>query len=79
MNEGGCFTAHNAPMRGGGRGKAIQESLDHLKTVPDLETTIDTSSRAGVSISYKRKTGTAREPNRARGDEDSTETPFQKQ
>jgi hypothetical protein len=38
-------------------GEGIREFLDHLKTVPNLETTIDTSSRAGVSMSYKRKAG----------------------
>jgi len=42
--------------RGGGRrGGGIQESLAHLETVPDLKTTINTDSRAGVSISYKAK------------------------
>lgn len=55
MTEGGCFTAHNVSMRGGSRGTAIGEFLDHLKTVPDLQTTIDTSSRSGLSISYKRR------------------------
>jgi caffeoyl-CoA O-methyltransferase len=48
---GGCFTAHNvSDLPGGG----IDEFLAHLKTLPDAETTIDSSSRAGVSISYKR-------------------------
>ena len=58
LEEGGCFTAHNISMRGGSMGSGIQEFLDHLETVPDLETTIDTSSRSGLSISYKRKAGT---------------------
>jgi predicted O-methyltransferase YrrM len=57
LKDGGCFTAHNVAQRRGGWGTAIQDFLDHLKTVPDLETTIDTSSWAGVSISYKRKAG----------------------
>lgn len=58
---GGCFTAHNvsrmtraltwmSPALGGG----IGEFLAHLKTVPDGETTIDTSSSAGISITCKR-------------------------
>ncbi|MBN1418809.1 MAG: class I SAM-dependent methyltransferase [Planctomycetes bacterium] len=54
LKEGGCFTAHNVSMRGGRSGGGIQEFLDHLKTVPGLETTINTGSSAGVSISYKK-------------------------
>ncbi|MGB2821633.1 MAG: class I SAM-dependent methyltransferase [Phycisphaerae bacterium] len=53
LKKGGCFTAHNVAMRGGRRGGGIQEFLDHLKTIPHLRTTINTDSRAGVSISYK--------------------------
>ncbi len=62
MSEGGCFTAHNISMRGGSMGKGILAFLEHLKTVPGLETTLDTSSRSGVSISYKRKAGSAKGP-----------------
>ena len=47
---GGCFTAHNVSGRVQG---GIGEFLAHLKTVPDAQTTIDTSDRAGISISYK--------------------------
>jgi caffeoyl-CoA O-methyltransferase len=46
---GGCFTAHNVSSRQSG----IQEFLEHLKTVPDGKTTIDRSSSAGLSITYK--------------------------
>jgi caffeoyl-CoA O-methyltransferase len=46
---GGCFTAHNVSSRQTG----IQEFLEHLKTVPDAKTTIDRSSSAGLSITYK--------------------------
>jgi caffeoyl-CoA O-methyltransferase len=49
---GGCFTAHNVSGRGVAAG--IREFLDHLKTLPDGETTIDSSSRAGISITCKR-------------------------
>lgn len=49
MAPGGCFTAHNVTMRGSG----IREFLDHLKTVEDGETTMDTKSRAGISITCK--------------------------
>ena len=52
VTPGGCFTAHNVSGRGAGGG--IREFLDHLKTLPDAVTRIDTSSRAGISISCKR-------------------------
>lgn len=52
LSPGGCFTAHNVSGRGAGSG--IGEFLAHLKTLPDAVTEIDTSSRAGVSISCKR-------------------------
>jgi len=48
----GCFTAHNVSGRGAGAG--IREFLTHLETVPDAVTTIDKTSRAGISISCKR-------------------------
>ena len=54
LKIGGCFTAHNVSMRGNRRGGGIGEFLDHLKTLADMETTIDTDSRAGMSISYRR-------------------------
>jgi predicted O-methyltransferase YrrM len=48
---GGCFTAHNVsgwrPMGG------IREFLAHLNTLPDGETTIDTSSSEGISITCR--------------------------
>lgn len=50
--RGGCFTAHNVSGRGSGEG--TRRFLDYVKTVPDAETTIDTSSDAGISISCKR-------------------------
>ena len=51
LKPGGCFTAHNVTMRSHG----IDQFLDYLKTVEDMETTIDRSSRSGLSISYKMK------------------------
>jgi caffeoyl-CoA O-methyltransferase len=52
LESGGCFTAHNVsgtfPQRG------IREFLAHLKTVPNAETSIDRSSSAGLSITFKR-------------------------
>lgn len=53
LEIGGCFTAHNVSMRAAG----IREFLDYVKSVPNLETTIDNSSMAGVSISFKRSNG----------------------
>jgi len=59
--SGGCFTAHNVsgftrllswiPGMGGG----IGEFLAHLKTLPDGDTTIDSSSGQGISITCKRR------------------------
>jgi predicted O-methyltransferase YrrM len=49
---GGCFTAHN--VSGLWVGQGIREFLAHLKTLPDAVTTIDNTSRAGISISCKR-------------------------
>ena len=51
MAPGGCFTAHNVSGRGVGAG--IRDFLGHIKTVPDAVTTLDTSSRSGVSITCK--------------------------
>ena len=50
LEVNGCFTAHNVSMRRQG----ITDFLNYLETVSALETTIDNSSRAGLSISYKR-------------------------
>jgi caffeoyl-CoA O-methyltransferase len=47
---GACFTAHN--VSGWGMG-GIGEFLEHLKTLPGAATTIDRSSREGISITYK--------------------------
>jgi len=50
VESGGCFAAHNVA---GTRMAGIREFLDHLETVPDAQTTIDRSSSAGISITYK--------------------------
>jgi caffeoyl-CoA O-methyltransferase len=49
LEVGGCFTAHNVASHWGG----IQEFLDYVQSLPNFATTIDRSSSAGVSISYK--------------------------
>jgi predicted O-methyltransferase YrrM len=54
---GGCFTAHNVSGRGAGPG--IAEFLAHLKTLPGAQTTIDRSSNAGLSITFKQAAGAA--------------------
>ncbi len=50
---GGCFTAHNVVSLFGPTG-GVGEFLAHLKTLPDGDTTIDRSSREGISITCKR-------------------------
>ncbi len=51
LEVGGCFTAHNVR---GGRMRGIREFLDHLDSLPNVETTIDESSWSGISISTKK-------------------------
>jgi hypothetical protein len=53
----------------------IKAFFDYLKTVPGLKTTIDTSSRSGVSISYKPKAAAPEEANQATGGGDAVEAP----
>lgn len=53
LEVGGCFTAHNVSM-GRRRGGGIREFVDYITSAPNLETTFDHSSHAGVSISYKK-------------------------
>jgi len=50
LEVGGCFTAHNASNTGM---EGIREFMDYVKSLPNFKTTIDTTSRAGISISYK--------------------------
>ncbi len=49
LSIGGCFTAHNVANARG----AIREFLDLVGARSDYRTTIDRSSRAGISISCK--------------------------
>jgi predicted O-methyltransferase YrrM len=46
---GGCFTAHNVRQRMSG----IREFLDFVRGRTDYQTTIDTTSSSGISISCK--------------------------
>ncbi len=52
LRPGGCFTAHNVSSPGM---SGIREFLTRVRALPDGETTIDTSSSAGISITYKRR------------------------
>ena len=49
IKNGGCFTAHNTAMQVSG----IKEFLDYIEGLKNYKTTIDTSSRSGISVSYK--------------------------
>jgi predicted O-methyltransferase YrrM len=48
--NGGCFTAHNASNAFPG----VIDFLDHVRSRPDYQTSIDRSSSSGISISCKR-------------------------
>ena len=50
LEIGGCFTAHNARNNWS---EGIGEFIDYVKGLPNFKTTIDTTSSAGISISYK--------------------------
>ena len=50
LEVGGCFTAHNASNTGS---EGIREFIDYVTDLPNFKTTVDTTSRAGISISYK--------------------------
>lgn len=47
---GGCFTAHNVRNAFGG----TKDFMDYVRNLPNYQTTIDRSSSAGISISYKK-------------------------
>lgn len=51
LAKGGCFTAHNVANARGG----ILEFLELVRARADYTTTIDRTSRAGISISCKQK------------------------
>ena len=51
LKAGGCFTAHNVLNGYGG----IQDFLDYVQQLKNYKTTIDRSSRSGISISYKKE------------------------
>ena len=50
LKVGGCFTAHNVANAYGG----IKDFLDYVEGLDNYNTSIDKTSRSGVSISYKK-------------------------
>ena len=50
LQVGGCFTAHNMTMHITG----IREFLDYVTSLNNYNTTVDKTSRSGISISYKK-------------------------
>jgi len=53
LEKGGCFTAHNVSDLN--RAEGIAEFIKFIENEPNLNTTYDKNSRAGISISYKIK------------------------
>ena len=51
LELGGCFTAHNVSWI---NDSDITAFLDYVNSLPNFETTINTASSSGISISYKR-------------------------
>ncbi len=55
LKNGGCYTAHNVSDRKGGRSwaRGADEFYEYIKSLPNLETTLDSRGN-GISISYKK-------------------------
>jgi len=53
LKDGGCYTAHNVSDRRSWYRGETGEFYDYVKSLPDMETTVDNSG-AGMSISYKK-------------------------
>jgi caffeoyl-CoA O-methyltransferase len=54
LEKGGCFAAHNVSGRRGRRQYGIGEFVEYLEGLPNMETTYESSSWAGISVSYKK-------------------------
>ncbi len=50
LAKGGCFAAHNVVDAHG----LVKDFLDYVRSLPNYETTVERSSRSGISVSYKR-------------------------
>ncbi|MBM4159839.1 MAG: methyltransferase [Ignavibacteria bacterium] len=53
LEVGGCYTAHNVSTRGWGGG-GTREFYEYIRGLSHYETTIDRSSRSGLSVSFKK-------------------------
>lgn len=51
LKTGGCFTAHNVLNGFGG----TEEFMQYVRSLKNYETTVDRSSRSGISVSYKKE------------------------
>ncbi|MEE9609992.1 MAG: class I SAM-dependent methyltransferase, partial [Desulfatiglandales bacterium] len=51
LEVGGCFTAHNVLNR---HWRGIREFLNYVKGLSNFKTTINKSSRQGISVSFKK-------------------------
>jgi predicted O-methyltransferase YrrM len=47
MVPGGCYTSHNIGMRG------MRQYVDHLKSRPDFETTIENDRTTGIAVTCR--------------------------
>ena len=54
LKVNGCFAAHNVSGRRGRGQYGIGGFVDYLESLPNMETTYESSSWAGISISYKK-------------------------
>ncbi len=50
LKIGACFTAHNTAMRING----INEFLEYIEALKNYDTSLNSNSRSGISISYKK-------------------------
>jgi len=55
LEAGGCFAAHNVRGRRGRGQYGIGEYVDYLESLPFMKTTYESSSWAGIAVSYKRQ------------------------
>jgi predicted O-methyltransferase YrrM len=53
LEKGGCFAVHNVSDLGFMRG--IRDFLEHVRSLDDMETTIDKSTGGGISLSFKKR------------------------
>jgi len=54
LTVGGSFAAHNVSARMRGRGWGSADFVEHVLSLPFMETTFAEGSRSGLSVSYKR-------------------------